>query len=240
MRASRTTAGMKARNIRHKHPRRGILPGRSARQRRQKKSSQQENHEPRRRYSCDCTGIAPPFLSFLRRFYGRGAGNPTRALLKIAYRGAQEGPVRDCGAGLGKHQGDGRRAQDGRAAACVRCSVGVAACGHRRREARKRRTGAHHHRRHANKRHQWRERATRILEKQSNFLFYAALLSKRLRTRSAEKQVRTRATDTIPPLSSISIMGVANTGRGPSVNSAWPEFSGGLPHDLTLYFLHYS
>ena len=60
-----------------------------------------------------------------------------------------------------------------------------------------------------------------------NFLFYAALLSKRLRASSAEKQIRTRAADTIPPLSSISIMGVANTGRGPSVNSTWPEFSGG-------------
>lgn len=102
MRASRTTAGMKTRNIRHKHPRRGVLLGRSARQRRQKRSSQQEKHELRRRYSCDCTGIAPPFLSFLRRFYGRGTGNPTRALLKIAYRGAQEGPVRACGARLGK------------------------------------------------------------------------------------------------------------------------------------------
>lgn len=218
---------MKTRNIRHKHPRRGVLPGGSARQRRQKRSSQQENNEPRRRYSCDCTGIAPPFLSFLRRFYRSGTGNPTRALLKIAYRGAQEGPVRACGARAGKHQGDGGRAQDGRAAACVRCSVGVAACGHRRREARKRRTGAHHHRRHANKRHQCRERATRILGKQSIFLFYAALLSKRLRASSAEKQIRTRAADTIPPLSSISIMGVANTGRGPRVNSAWPEFSGG-------------
>lgn len=102
MRASRTTAGMKTRNIRHKHPRRGVLPGRSARQRRQKRSSQQVNHEPRRRYSCDCTGIAPPFLSFLRRFHGGGTGNPTRAPLKIAYRGAQEGPVRACGAGAGQ------------------------------------------------------------------------------------------------------------------------------------------
>lgn len=102
MRASRTTAGMKTRNIRHKHPRRGVLPGGSARQRRQKRSSQQENNEPRRRYSCDCTGIAPPFLSFLRRFYRSGTGNPTRALLKIAYRGAQEGPVRACGARTGQ------------------------------------------------------------------------------------------------------------------------------------------
>ena len=102
MRASRTTAGMKTRNIRHKHPRRGVLPGGSARQRRQKRSSQQENNEPRRRYSCDCTGIAPPILSFLRRFYRSGTGNPTRALLKIAYRGAQEGPVRACGARAGQ------------------------------------------------------------------------------------------------------------------------------------------
>lgn len=93
---------MKTRNIRHKHPRRGVLPGGSARQRRQKRSSQQENNEPRRRYSCDCTGIAPPFLSFLRRFYRSGTGNPTRALLKIAYRGAQEGPVRACGARAGQ------------------------------------------------------------------------------------------------------------------------------------------
>ena len=105
MRASRTTAGMKTRNIRHKHPRRGVLPGGSARQRHQKRSSQQENNEPRRRYSCDCTGIAPPFLSFLRRFYRSETGNPTRALLKIAYRGAQEGPVRACGARLGKSSG---------------------------------------------------------------------------------------------------------------------------------------
>lgn len=93
---------MKTRNIRHKHPRRGVLPGGSARQRHQKRSSQQENNEPRRRYSCDCTGIAPPFLSFLRRFYRSGTGNPTRALLKIAYRGAQEGPVRACGARAGQ------------------------------------------------------------------------------------------------------------------------------------------
>ena len=93
---------MKTCNIRHKHPRRGVLPGGSARQRRQKRSSQQENNEPRRRYSCDCTGIAPPFLSFLRRFYRSETGNPTRALLKIAYRGAQEGPVRACGARAGQ------------------------------------------------------------------------------------------------------------------------------------------
>lgn len=57
----------------------------------------------------------------------------------------------------------------------------------------------------------------------------------RQKNRSGREQL------TPSPLSSISIMGVANTGRGPSVNSAWPEFSGGgLPHDLTLYFLHYS
>lgn len=93
---------MKTRNIRHKHPRRGVLPGGSARQRRQKRSSQQENNEPRRRYSCDCTGIAPPFLSFLRRFYSGGTGNPTRVLLKIAYRGAQKGPVRACDARAGQ------------------------------------------------------------------------------------------------------------------------------------------
>lgn len=100
---------MKTRNIRHKHPRRGVLPGRSARQRRQKRSSQQENNEPRRRYSCDCTGIAPPFLSFLRPFYRSGTGNPTRALLKIAYRGAQEGPVRACGARAGQVSGRRRK-----------------------------------------------------------------------------------------------------------------------------------
>ena len=100
---------MKTRNIRHKYPRRGVLPGRSARQRRQKRSLRQENHEPRRRYSCDCTGIAPPFLSFLRRFYRSGTGNPTRALLKIAYRGAQEGPVRACGAGAGQVSGRRRK-----------------------------------------------------------------------------------------------------------------------------------
>lgn len=100
---------MKTRNIRHKHPRRGVPPGRSARQRRQKRSSQQENNEPRRRYSCDCTGIAPPFLSFLRRFYRSGTGNPTRALLKIAYRGAQEGPVRACDARAGQVSGRRRK-----------------------------------------------------------------------------------------------------------------------------------
>lgn len=121
MRASRTTAGMKTRNIRHKHPRRGVLPGRSARQRRQKRSSQQVNHEPRRRYSCDCTGIAPPFLSFLRRFHGGGTGNPTRAPLKIAYRGAQEGPVRACGAGAG--QASGRRQKGAGWARSSLCAV---------------------------------------------------------------------------------------------------------------------
>lgn len=121
MRASRTTAGMKTRNIRPKHPRRGVLPGRSARQRRQKRSSQQEKHEPRRRYSCDCTGIAPPFLSFLRRFYRSGTGNPTRALLKIAYRGAREGPVRACGGGAG--QASGRRQKGAGWARSSLCAV---------------------------------------------------------------------------------------------------------------------
>lgn len=120
MRASRTTAGMKTRNIRHKHPRRGVLPGGSARQRRQKRSSQQENNEPRRRYSCDCTGIAPPFLSFLRRFYRSGTGNPTRALLKIAYRGAG----RAC-AGLrrGAGQASGRRQKGAGWARSSLCAV---------------------------------------------------------------------------------------------------------------------
>ena len=150
MRASRTTAGMKTCNIRHKHPRRGVLPGGSARQRRQKRSSQQENNEPRRRYSCDCTGIAPPFLSFLRRFLQQRDRNPTRALLKSLTEAHRKSLCRFAARGR-EVIGDGKRTQDGRAAACMRCSV--AACGHRRRGARKRRTGAHHHRCHANKRH---------------------------------------------------------------------------------------
>lgn len=129
--------------------------------------------------------------------------------------------------GWAKYQGNGGRAQDGRVAACVRCSVGVAACGHRRREARKRRTGARHHRRHANKRHQWRERATRILGKQSIFLFYAALLSKRLRASSAEKQIRTRAADTIPPYLRFRSWGLRTPAGGQALIARGQNFQGG-------------
>ncbi len=99
MRASRTTAGMKTRNIRHKHPRRGVLPGGSARQRRQKRSSQQEKHEPRRRYPCDCTGIAPPFFvvstAFLqkrdRESYPRAAENRLQRRAGRACAGLRRG-----------------------------------------------------------------------------------------------------------------------------------------------------
>lgn len=90
---------MKTRNIRHKHPRRGVLPGRSARQRRQKRSSQQVNHEPRRRYSCDCTGIAPPFFvvstAFSRRrdreSYPRAAENRLQRRAGRACAGLRRG-----------------------------------------------------------------------------------------------------------------------------------------------------
>ena len=90
---------MKTRNIRHKHPRRGVLPGGSARQRRQKRSSQQENNEPRRRYSCDCTGIAPPFFvistAFLqkrdRESYPRAAENRLQRRAGRACAGLRRG-----------------------------------------------------------------------------------------------------------------------------------------------------
>lgn len=96
---------MKTRNIRHKHPRRGVLPGRSARQRRQKRSSQQENNEPRRRYSCDCTGIAPPFLSFLRRFYSGGTGNLSARRRKSLTEARRKGLCGLSARGLGKLSG---------------------------------------------------------------------------------------------------------------------------------------
>lgn len=232
---------MKTRNIRPKHPRRGVLPGRSARQRRQKRSSQQEKHEPRRRYSCDCTGIAPPFLSFLRRFHGGKTGNPTRAPLKIAYRGAQEGPVRACGAGLGKHQGDGRRAQDGRAAACVRCAAWAwplaAIGGAKRGSAGQARAITDAMQTNAinegsGQRGYWRS--------SQFFLFYAALLSKRLRASSTEKQIRTRAADTIPPYLRFRSWGLRTPAGGQALIARGQNFQGGLPHDLTLYFLHNS
>ncbi len=75
---------------------------------------------------------------------------PTRALLKSLTEAHRKSLCRFAARGR-EVIGDGKRTQDGRAAACMRCSV--AACGHRRRGARKRRTGAHHHRCHANKRH---------------------------------------------------------------------------------------
>ena len=231
---------MKTRNIRHKHPRRGVLPGGSARQRRQKRSSQQENNEPRRRYSCDCTGIAPPFLSFLRRFYRSGTGNPTRTLLKIAYRGAQEGPVRACGARAG--QVSGRRRNGAGWARSSLCAV-------QRRRGRLRPSAA----RSAEAPNRRAPLPTPCKQTPSmkgagnadigeavNFLFYAALLSKRLRARSAEKQIRTRAADTIPPYLRFRSWGLRTPAGGQALIARGQNFQGGLPHDLTLYFLHNS
>lgn len=108
MRASRTTAGMKTRNIRPKHPRRGVLPGRSARQRRQKRSSQQEKHEPRRRYSCDCTGIAPPFFVVSTAFSRRqdGESYPCAAENRLQRRAGRAcaGLRREAGQASGRRQ----------------------------------------------------------------------------------------------------------------------------------------
>ena len=72
------------------------------------------------------------------------------------------------------------------------------------------------------------------------FLFYAALLSKRLRARSAEKQIRTRAADTIPPYLRFRSWGLRTPAGGQALIARGQNFQGGLPYDLTLYFLHNS
>ena len=220
---------MKTRNIRHKHPRRGVLPGGSARQRRQKRSSQQENNEPRRRYSCDCTGIAPPFLSFLRRFYRSGTGNPTRALLKIAYRGAQEGPVRACGARAGQVSGRRRKG-----AGWARSSL----CAVQRRRGRLRPSAARSAEA-PNRRTPSPPpcKQTPLMKGAGNadigeavfLLFYAALLSKRLRASSAEKQIRTRAADTIPPYLRFRSWGLRTPAGGQALIARGQNFQGGYP-----------
>ena len=219
---------MKTRNIRHKHPRRGVLPGRSARQRRQKRSSQQEKHELRRRYSYDCTGIAPPFLSFLRRFYRSGTGNPTRALLKIAYRGAQEGPVRACGARAGqviRATAEGRRMGAQQPVCGAAWAWPLAAIGGAKRGS-------------AEQAHTITDAMqTNAINEGSGqrgywgssqfFLFYAALLSKRLRASSAEKQIRTRAADTIPPYLRFRSWGLRTPAGGQALIARGQNFQGG-------------
>lgn len=72
------------------------------------------------------------------------------------------------------------------------------------------------------------------------FLFYAALLSKRLRASSAEKQIRTRAAHTIPPYLRFRSWGLRTPAGGQALIARGQNFQGGLPHDLTLYFLHNS
>ena len=225
---------MKTRNIRHKYPRRGVLPGRSARQRRQKRSSQQEKHEPRRRYSCDCTGIAPPFLSLLRRFHGGRTGNPTRAPLKIAYRGAQEGPVRACGAGAG--QSSGRRQKGAGWARGSLCAVQrgrgrLRPLAARSAEAPNRRAPS-----------PTPCKQTPSMKGAGNADIGEAVnfLSKRLCASSAEKQIRTRAADTIPPYLRFRSWGLRTPAGGQALIARGQNFQGGLPHDLTLYFLHNS
>lgn len=240
MRASRTTAGMKTRNIRHKHPRRGVLPGGSARQRRQKRSSQQENNEPRRRYSCDCTGIAPPFLSFLRRFYRSGTGNPTRALLKIAYRGAQKGPVRACGARAEviRATAEGRRmgAQQpvcGAAWAWPLAAIGGANRGstaqaHTITDAMQ--TNAIN--KGSGQRGYWGS---------SQFFYFTLHFYQKdcARDRQKNRSGREQLTPS-PPYLRFRSWGLRTPAGGQALIARGQNFQGGLPHDLTLYFLHNS
>ena len=181
-------------------------------------------------------GNSAAFFVVSTAFFTAAGQESYPCVAKIAYRGAQEEPVQVCGAG----EGSNRRRQKN--AGWARSGLHAVQRGRLRPSAAR---SAEAPDRRAPSPMPCKQ--TPLMEGAGNadigsslFLFYAALLSKRLRARSAEKQIRTRAADTIPPLSTISIMGVANTGRGPSVNSAWPEFSGGLPHDLTLYFLHNS
>lgn len=61
----------------------------------------------------------------------------------------------------------------------------------------------------------------------SQFFYFTLHFYQKDCARVRQKNRSGREQLTPSPLSSISIMGVANTGRGPSVNSAWPEFSGG-------------
>ena len=60
-----------------------------------------------------------------------------------------------------------------------------------------------------------------------NFFILRCTFIKKIAREFGRKTDQDASSSHHPPLSSISIMGVANTGRGPSVNSAWPEFSGG-------------
>ena len=61
------------------------------------------------------------------------------------------------------------------------------------------------------------------------FLFYAALLSKRLRARSAEKQIRTRADDTIPPYLRFRSWGLRTPAGGQALIARGQNFQGGYP-----------
>lgn len=228
MRASRTTAGMKTRNIRHKHPRRGVLPGRSARQRRQKRSSQREKHEPRRRYSCDCTGIAPPFLSFLRRFlqkrdresYPRAAENRLQRRAERACAGLR----RESWASI-RATAEGRRMGAQQPVCGAAWAWPLAAIGGAKRGS-------------AEQAHTITDAMqTNAINEGSGqrgywgssqfFLFYAALLSKRLRASSAEKQIRMRAADTIPPYLRFRSWGLRTPAGGQALIARGQNFQGG-------------
>ena len=174
----------------------------------------------------DYTGMAPPFLLFLRRFYSSGTGIPARALPRIAYRGCREGL---CGPALN----GARRAQDGRAAAYVQRGVGmplVAIGGVERGSAGQAYTIIDAMQTNAIN----RGSGQRGYWKQSSFFYFTLRFYQKDFARDHQKNRSGREQLTPSPLYSISIMRGTNTGRGQSFIARGWKCWRGYRDDLTL------
>ncbi len=74
----------------------------------------------------------------------------------------------------------------------------------------------------------------------SRFFYFTLHFYQKDCARDRQKNRSGREQLTSPPLSSISIIGVENTGESQALITRGHDFQGGLPHALTLYFLHNS
>ena len=181
-------------------------------------------------------GNSAAFFVVSTAFFTAAGQESYPCVAKIAYRGAQEEPVQVCGAG----EGSNRRRQKN--AGWARSGLHAVQRGRLRPSAAR---SAEAPDRRAPSPMPCKQ--TPLMEGAGNadigsslFLFYAALLSKRLRARSAEKQIRTRAADTIPPYLRFRSWGLRTPAGGQALIARGQNFQGGLLHDLTLYFLHNS
>ena len=186
-------------------------------------------------------GNSAAFFVVSTAFSRRQDGNPTRAPLKIAYRGAQEGPVRACGARAGqviRATAEGRRMGAQQPVCGAAWAWPLAAIGGAKRGS-------------AEQAHTITDAMqTNAINEGSGqrgywgssqfFYFTLHFYQKDCARDRQKKQIRMRAADTIPPYLRFRSWGLRTPAGGQALIARGQNFQGGLPHDLTLYFLHNS